>query len=65
MRLFVYALEKLRSGRGNDYNGSFTSALTYSKIVPGGSIYWNWDGINSVKCTVLAAGIATGTHNEE
>jgi len=57
--LFIYALEKLRSGRRNDCIGISTSAFTDSKIVPGGSVYWNRDGINSLKCTVLAASVAT------
>jgi hypothetical protein len=63
--LFIYALEKLRYGRRNDYIGSFASAFTYSKIVLSGSVYWNWDGVNSVKCTVLTASDANGTHNEK
>ena len=65
MCLFIYALEKLRSGRRNDYIGSFTSAFTNSKIVLGGSVYCNWDGTNSIKCTILATGVATVTLNEE
>lgn len=64
MCLFIYALEKLRPGRCNDYIGSFTSAFTNSKIVLGGHVYWNWDGINSLKCTVPATSAAAGTHNK-
>jgi len=63
--LFIYALEKLRSRCRNDCIGTSTSAFTNSKIVLSGPVYWNWDGINSVKRTVLAASVATGTHNEK
>ncbi len=54
MYFFIYALEELYSYHYNDCNWAFTSAFANSKIVLISSIYRNWNGINSVKHTVLA-----------
>lgn len=54
MCVCIYAFEQLYSYHNNGLIWGFTSSFGNPQIILIRFIYWNWNGINSVKHTILA-----------
>jgi len=54
MCVCIYALEELYPYHNNGFIWDFTSSFANPQIILIRFIFWNWNGINSVKYTILA-----------